>query len=62
MEGQEKADNYYERLSDYNSIPGRSTIADQQENGGPWTSRTIIDKGDHNNNDWSYRVHVMKIG
>ena len=38
------------------SIPIRSTVVVQQEDGGPWTHGIVVGKGDHNHNNWSYNI------
>ena len=62
VERQEVTGKNYNTLSNYNSILIRSNAAGKCEDSGPPTHGTIIDKGDHNHNDWSYRVWVMKTG
>ena len=56
MERQRKADNDCDTLRNYSSITVGSTVAVEWEDGEPWTHWTIMNKGDHNHNDWSYRV------
>ena len=62
VERQEKADKNYATLKNYNSILIGSPAAAQCEDRGLWTHATIIEKGDHNHNDQSYSVQVMKTG
>ena len=44
------------------SIPIVSTIAVQWEDGGPWTHGTVVDKGNHNHHNRSYKIQVTKTG
>ena len=44
------------------SLPIGSTLAVQQEDGGPWTHGTIEDKGNHNHHDRSYKICITKTG
>ena len=44
------------------SIPIGSTVAVQQEEGGPWTHGTAEGKGDHNHHDRSYNIHITRTG
>ena len=44
------------------SIPIGSTVVVQQEDGGPWTYRTVVGKDSHNHHNRSYKTHVTKTG
>ena len=44
------------------SIPIGSTVAVQQEDGGPWTHGTIGGKDDHNHHIRSYKIQVTTTG
>ena len=44
------------------SIAIGSTIAVQQEDGGLWTHRTIVGKGDHNHHNISYIIQISTTG
>ena len=50
-----KADKTYVTPREYNSIPTGSAVAVQWEDDG------IIEKGDYNHKDWSYRICVTKM-
>ena len=43
-------------------IPPGSTVAVQQEDAGPLTNDTIIEKGDTDHNDQLYKLRVTKTG
>ena len=60
LERQEKADQKYDTLRNYNSIAIGSTVVAQQEYGGLWIHGTTRDKGAHIHNDCSNSVHVTK--
>ena len=62
MKRQKKADKNHDTLRHYNSIPTGPPVAVYLDNRGLWTLGTITDKDDHNHNDWSHRVWVMKTG
>ena len=62
VERKTKAGKSYDTLREYYSIPVGSTEVIQRDDGGPWTHGKIIDKGDHNHNDQSYKVYMKKIG
>ena len=49
-------------LRNYTFIPMGSTVAVQQEDGDKWTHDTIVGKGDHNENNKSYKIHITKTG
>ena len=61
MEGQIKADKNYDTPQAYNSILIGSTVMVHSEDGGLWTHRTIIDKGDHNHYDQSYKMEMVIV-
>ena len=44
------------------SIPVGSTVAVQQEDGGPWTHGMIVGKGDNNHHDQSYTIQLTTSG
>ena len=44
------------------SIPIRSTVVVDWEDGGPWTHGTIIGKGDHNHHNMVYKIQVTTAG
>ena len=44
------------------SIPIGSTVAVQWEDGGLWTHRMIIGKGNHNHHNWSYKIQIITTG
>ena len=44
------------------SIPIGLTVVVQQEDGGPWTHGTVVDKGNHNHHNRSYKLQVTKTG
>ena len=43
-------------------IPIGSTVVVQWEDRGPWTHGTVVDKGNHNHHNRSYKTHVTKTG
>ena len=43
-------------------IPIGSTVAVQQEDGGPWTHGTIVGRGNHNHHNQSYNIQVTITG
>ena len=49
-------------IQKYKIITTGSTVVVQQENGGPWIHESVMDKGDNNHNDCSYKVQVTKMG
>ena len=44
------------------SIPIESTVAVQQEDRGPWTHGTVVNKGSHNHHSRTYKIQVTKTG
>ena len=53
---QMKNDENHDTPRIYASIPTGSTVAVQCEDGGPWTNRTVENKGDHNHNCKSHTI------
>ena len=62
MHRQGKNDQGNDTSKIFMSIPIGSTVAVQQEDGGPWTYGTVVDKGDHNHHNRSYKTQVTKTG
>ena len=44
------------------SIPIGSTVVVQPEDEGPWTHGAVVDKGDYNHHNRSYKIQVTKTG
>ena len=44
------------------SIPIGWTVVVQWEDRVPWTHGTVVDKGDHNHHNRSYKIQVTKTG
>ena len=59
---QDKNDQNNDTSKNLVSLPTGSTVVVQQEDGGPWTHRTIEDKGYHNHHNRSYKVCITKTG
>ena len=56
VEKQTKADRDYDTFKDTVSIPIRSTVAIEFQDGVPWAHGTIADTGNHRHNDRSYNM------
>ena len=46
----------------FSCIPIGSTVAVQQEDGGPWTHGTVVGTGDHNHHEKSYTIQLTSYG
>ena len=57
---QGKNDKKYNTARNYDLFSIGSTVAVQQEDGGPWTHGTVVGRGDHIHNNRSYTIRVTK--
>ena len=59
---QAKNDRKYDTARNYDLFSIGSTVAVQQEDGGPCTHGTVVGRGNHKHNNKSYTIRVTKTG
>ena len=57
---QAQNDKKYNTARSYDLFSIGSTVAVQQEDGGPWMHATVVGSGDHSHNNRSYIIKVTK--